>query len=305
MTVRLPRLDQDRHEHNLLAPISLSRAVRDEEEAAEAQYAGDSAWGCLQEWSDPTDWVNGHVVPKSALVERLRFITKGKADDDNEFQFTRDHIRDHQSLWWSVLADWIGVVSSQDLIELGRRRRRSVRQVAMWIADARVGQERGIASLQMPDIRPLAGEPLTRSQLEKCIALAGLETRPPPPWQMLRDARSLMNSGEYRRAVLDAGTAAELALTDVLDTYISANSSPDIAGALMDKTRMLGRLKDLVTKLKPIELPKHFQAQVIDPRNDAAHGGKHMTKQTAEAAIATTTKLLNTTHPLTRFGLPV
>lgn len=121
---------------------------------------------------------------------------------------------------------------------------------------------------------------------------------------MLRDARSLLSSNEYRRAVLDAGTAAELALTAMLDAYPSANSSPDVAEAVMDGTKMLGRLRDLVKKLLPGVLPEKFQPRVVDPRNDAAHGAKAMTKDVAEAATATTTELLGAAHPLSEFGLP-
>jgi hypothetical protein len=53
LTVLLPRLDQDQHTYNLLAPFSLFRAARDAAEAAEAPYAGDSAWGCVYDWRDP------------------------------------------------------------------------------------------------------------------------------------------------------------------------------------------------------------------------------------------------------------
>jgi hypothetical protein len=305
MTVRLPRLDQRQDAHNLLAPFSQFRTEQDAGDAAEARYPGDSEWGCLQSWDDPDNWENT-VIPTSAVVERLRFVTEGAADDDDQFHHTRDHIRWDQADWWSRLADWIGVLSSQDLIEFGKQRRirRSFEQASMWIADPKCGQEPGFASLHIPDIRPYSGEPLTKEQLTRCMTLTGEAKRPPEAWLMLRDARSLLRSAEYRRAVLDAGTAAELALTSMLDTYLSVNSSPHVAEALMDDTKMLGRLCKIVKKLLPGALPDKFQARVIDPRNDAAHGVKEITKDVAETAIATTTELLNTAHPLSDFGLP-
>ena len=260
----------------------------------------------MQSWRDPDNWKNP-PIPTSAVVERLRFVTEGVADDDDQFQDTVDHIRRDQADWWSRLADWIGVVSSQDLIELGRQRRirRSFERVSMWIADAEDGREPGFTSLHIPHIRGYCGEPLTKEQLTRCMSLTGEAQRPPEAWLLLRDARSLLRSDEYRRAVLDAGTAAELALTAMLDKYLSATSSPDAADALMDSTKMLGPLRGLVKKLLPGALPDKFQSRVIDPRNDAAHGVRLITKDVAEAAITTTSELLNTAHPLSDFGLSV
>jgi HEPN domain-containing protein len=305
LTVRLPRFDPNVHPHNLIAPYSEFRVARDEDDAAGAQYAGDSAWGCMQDWSDPVTpggWETNSFVPNYFVVEQLRFITEGSAADDDEFQHTSDHIRDHRATWWSILADWIGVVSTQDLIELGKQRRHSFARTSTWIADPQEGKERGFSWIQMPELRSYVGEPLSRAQLAMCMSLTGEQTRPPEAWLMVRDARSLLHSGEYRRAVLDTGTAAELALTATLDKYLAANSSPDVAEALMDGTKMLGRLKEVVKKLKLAALPREFQAQVIDPRNAAAHSGQAMTKEVAEAAISATSELLHATHPLSDFG---
>ncbi|WP_373120725.1 hypothetical protein [Mycobacterium marinum] len=309
ISIRLPRFDRGVHTYNLIAPYTNSRfqAAQDEQDAAEARDAGDSQWGCMQDWSDPKTpegWETSEFPPKSFLVEQLRFTTEGAADNDNELQHTRFHIRDHHAAWWSVLADWIGVISNQDLIELGKQRRRSLGLFSMWSTDPEDGQEPGFNSLRMPELRPYVGEPLTRAQLERCMALAGEATRPPEAWLMLRDARSLLNSGEFRRAVLDAGTAAEIALTAALDRYLAANSSADVAEALMDRSKMLQPLKNLAKDLDVAALPERFQQRLIEPRNKAVHSGKEMTKDVAEMAVSTTSELLHTTRPLSDFGFP-
>ncbi len=308
LTVRLPKFDPGVHQHNLIAPYSESRAEQDASDAAEARYAGDSARGSLQDWSDPNpseDWNTAVFPPNYFVVEQLRFVIEGAASDDDEFQSTRDHVVAHQSAWWSLLADWIGVVSMQDLIELGRQRRQSYSQTTMWITEPQDGREPGGSWLRMPQLRPYTGEPLTRAQLERCMSLTGEATRPPDPWLMLRDARSLFNTEEYRRAVLDAGTAAEIALTARLDAYLAANVDPDMAEALMDKYKMLRPLTELAKKLKVAALPDRFQQRLIEPRNAAVHGGKEMPKDVAEKAVATTSELLQATHPLSDFGIPL
>jgi hypothetical protein len=70
----------------------------------------------------------------------------------------------------------------------------------------------------------------------------------------------------------------------------------------MDGAKMLGRLCELVKKLKLVKLPDKFQIRVIDPRNDAAHGVKTITKEVAEEAISSATELLYAAHPLSDSG---
>lgn len=303
LSIRLPRLDQEHDVYNLLAPFSEIRADKDDQDAADARYPGDSEWGCLQSWRDPASGENS-PTPASALVERLRFITEGSVDSDDDFQNTRDHIRRHQAEWWTRLADWIGVISSQDLVELGkqRRTRRSFEQVLMWIADSADGREPGFSSLVIPEIRPYCGNPLSYGELARCMSLVAQSKRPPDEWLLIRDARSLLRSGEYRRAVLDAGTAAELAITTLIDRHVLANSTADIATALTKRVRMLGALRELAFELIPELLPDHLLERVIRPRNSAAHKGEPLTFEVADAAIATTTELLQTVHPMTEFG---
>jgi hypothetical protein len=40
---------------------------------------------------------------------------------------------------------------------------------------------------------------------------------PPAEWLFIRDARSLLSAGDFRRAVIDACTAAELSVTALID----------------------------------------------------------------------------------------
>jgi hypothetical protein len=104
--------------------------------------------------------------------------------------------------------------------------------------------------------------------------------------------------------VLDAGTAAELALTSALKRYLAVHSSDDVAAALMDRSRMLQPLTKLVKELNIVALPQQFQQRVTDPRNKAVHGGMGTSKGVAEKAIASTSELLQETHPLSDFGFP-
>ena len=161
-------------------------------------------------------------IPLAAVVRQLRFVTEGAAGDSREFLSTRERIQRDQTDWWSCLATGFGVANSQDLIGLGRQRS-FVHHLLIWVAEPEDRQALEFSAFTSYG-RPYCGEPLTKAQLEQCMALTGGGTRPPAAWLMLRDARSLFYSEDYRRAVLDAGTAAELALTAILDTYLAATA---------------------------------------------------------------------------------
>jgi hypothetical protein len=69
-------------------------------------------------------------------------------------------------------------------------------------------------------IRDLAGGAAQRKPTSTAAAVAAVsrsaallaEPAPPLAWVLLRDARSLMNAAQYRRAVIDAATASDLAV---------------------------------------------------------------------------------------------
>ncbi|MCX8562867.1 hypothetical protein OS122_18405 [Mycolicibacterium mucogenicum] len=72
----------------------------------------------------------------------------------------------------------------------------------------------------------------------------------------------------------------------------------------MKRSKMLQPLMQLVKELNITVLPEQLQQRVIEPRNDAVHGGMGISKDAAETAIAATSELLQTTHPLADFGFP-
>ncbi len=86
--------------------------------------------------------------------------------------------------------------------------------------------------------------------------------------------------------MLDAGTAAELALTALLETHLYPTGDP-IQEALFDRYKTLGGLKDLALQLIPDKVPDQLKPELITPRNAAAHRAKEdVPKETAVKAIA-------------------
>lgn len=71
---------------------------------------------------------------------------------------------------------------------------------------------------------------------------AALLSEPGPPlsWILLRDARSLKDAGQYRRAVIDAAAASDIAVTQLLDAELQSKN-PANRTQIMTKSPMLGQ----------------------------------------------------------------
>jgi hypothetical protein len=143
---------------------------------------------------------------------------------------------------------------------------------------------------------------LTAGGFQLCLAKAVQDETPPLEWLFLRDARSLHNAGDWRRAVIDAATASEIAITEWLDRRLDATELA-VKSALLSRPRPLGPLTDLFSTLGG-ELPAGFKNQLVNPRNRAAHGGNFLSAAESEAAINSATTLLTATSPLRDYSSP-
>ena len=83
--------------------------------------------------------------------------------------------------------------------------------------------------------------PIEADQLQQCITHA--EHHGPPPAEMLliRDANSLCAGHDFRRAVLDAGLTAVLAVTQLITAHLTANGeTTNRIEAVLHRHQMLG-----------------------------------------------------------------
>ena len=100
-----------------------------------------------------------------------------------------------------------------------------------------------------------------------------------------------------RLAVIDAATAAEVALITGLTDRLSAEASSQVVQALIDRTRMLGPRLDLGRDLG-MALPDRIRPDLLDRRNAVVHRGTTATDTDAQAAITAAAKLVDEYEPL-------
>jgi hypothetical protein len=143
-------------------------------------------------------------------------------------------------------------------------------------------------------------EVLDKQQLQAAMDLSASGKPPDAEWLFLRDARSLLNAGEFRRAVIDACTAAELAVTALIDRKFSAEGTSKAERMKQfDAHHGLSKLKSLHKKRHAAgKLPKRLVEDVGAPRNKAAHRGATLSDAEAHTAIATAAEVVEMAYPL-------
>jgi hypothetical protein len=264
-------------------------------------------WGTTS-GSDTTEVIYPESARDTALVIRCRFYTTVEACDEAEWEVTTKRFLGELDDWWTRFTDWVGVVTGQDFIGLGGDMRQGTKAGAIrtWTGNAdgqRVGQ--GIRSMFPP---PRCGIPwikLGLADMQRCVNATGRED-PPAEWSLIRDARLLLNSGHIRRAVLDVGTAAELAMTLLVDRHLDdTNTDEAVKKAIAESYDNLGAMNDLLMSFNPELLPPNVKPDLIALRNIAIHGrnrsGKRWDQITVDEAIKafqTAAAIVDAAHPL-------
>jgi hypothetical protein len=244
-------------------------------------------WGELRSWNKAED---GSVIPVTVCIKRVRLwfpVTPAEAAN----QLLGPQLDNALSPWWDALSAWVEVVTGQDLANLGERRPKKPQTFHLWGGNPD-GTMRPLAMMIHATGFP-PSHPLSSEGLQACLSAVGKGQAAPPERLHLSDARSLHNNGQWRRAVIDTATAAEVGITSWIDSNADAKVKADLA----KKPRTLGGLWRLYDELGGA-VPDDFQKLVVDPRNDAAHRGISLTSQQSTAAIDATAKLLDSTTPI-------
>ncbi|TDY05203.1 hypothetical protein BCL50_3991 [Mycolicibacterium litorale] len=235
--------------------------------------------------------------PRIANVSMLGVKATLRAADVADYESLRKLERRADD-WWAAVTSWIEVLSGQDIKQIGPARQ-------LWHNGTHLQffplneQERleSAISAATPDVSGV----VSSDQLRASFLHAGNGQLPPDEWLFLRDARSLHRAGEYRRALIDVGSAAEVALARIVENELADRSeSPAfIAGKLsaMESLTLGQKIGYVEGHLKLRKLPPSFESVVLNKRNDAVHL-RPTRKIDAERAIGKTTKLVERATPL-------
>jgi hypothetical protein len=151
-----------------------------------------------------------------------------------------------------------------------------------------------------PQPIPFGGKPITYVTKEAWRAILSYVSEgaaPPTERLLLHSAVRALDDGYPRRSVLDSATAAEIALTRMLDDRL--RSSPQkLANAAPPKPRVgLGRVISNLRRLG-VELPSELETVLVKTRNAAIHEGSEPTKEQARVTFLLVKALVDRAHPL-------
>lgn len=287
--VSLPHLTcTDSREPQITAPQFSHFASWDA--SSEGLALGDDGWGHVHSWSVRP----GSEDQGDAFVRRVRVSVSAAGLAKPLKQVAHEAATVAES-WWSVASDWIEVLTAQTLRTRGGVR--LMHEPAMWVSADDADEAVQIVESRNHIFLPgTPGSPLSQDQVQAVLTLAGRGEPPPLEWRLLRDARASLEGQEWRRAVLDAATAAELALIRLNEAAL-ATVPKNVNEALVARYQMLGLRSQLFTKLGGA-LPDAFQQKLIEPRNDAAHFGAHLSEAKARDAVTAATEITRRALPL-------
>lgn len=245
-----------------------------------------SQWGIVHQWTK--------AGPVGVVVEQLAFTAE--IADGEDLQHAAESIVAAMDTWWDNVRSWLEVVTGQHLTRVGHQKTLHIGNPPIWPLLGDGTHERPISvaatiSLQVGGPQ-VAG--VTADILRDCVALA--DEGPSLAWILLRDARSLAEADQRRRAVIDASTAAELAVTAMLDVSLRSET-PSEAARLRNSAKTLGRKADLLGR-RGHPLPDSFFPNLVDRRNDAVHEGVPISPGDCRAAIAEAVPVVEIAFPL-------
>lgn len=151
-----------------------------------------------------------HAVVKSVLPRRA---SRAKADE------IANEIAAGSYSWWVLMKDWIEVatphlLSGSAVLDDAAL----VRNTRAWVWDGTRGRSVPIAQSMTAYGSSEPG--LSRRVLQQICDRAGEEANVPAMHEFLRNARVALRQARSRAAVLDASTAAELALREMFDAHV-------------------------------------------------------------------------------------
>jgi len=288
ITVQLPRVHPSGKSSFLAAPDFVNVFADD---GFSHEILGDNFYWGLESSENSRDKSSG-----TAMVFAIGLTTAcapgGEQDSANE-------LTDAMNTWWPSVCDWIEVLTRQvhsapgNTLVLGPYH-------PIWAkTDGEVNrlyQESSIRIYRDRHNGPDAPIPVTVNLLQAALARAA--EPPPTEWLLIRDGRLAHHQGSRRRAVIDAGTAVELAITELIKAR-QPNLTKDKLEKLLNKHRMLGPRTALLTKLGGA-LPA-ATAKLVDARNRATHEGANPPAAESSRALLTAAEIVEAAHPLASF----
>lgn len=147
-------------------------------------------------------------------------------------------------------------------------------------------------STRLVEVEPI-GETLWKS-----LAQVALAEPPPISWQLVADARAFLAAGDFRRSVIDAAVAVDVALSRELERRFAAEAGRfDSLLARQVLSRGLHALVE-ASRISGLQFWDQKDMDVLkSARNKAAHAGESLSRGEAETSVNLAQEVLSQLDP--------
>ncbi|GAA3741889.1 hypothetical protein GCM10022225_26770 [Plantactinospora mayteni] len=203
----------------------------------------------------------------------------------SETQSIAEDLPDTLAEWFKRLREWIRVLVNQPLRPISPIHNRGHGLTIFREAGTEVPERMSFRQ----SIRLVRRERETLSRDLWTVALKAVSASelPAPAHTFVADAREALDGGDHRRAVLDAATAAELALAHLFDVALGALDT-GIRGAILRERRTLGSFIATIANagmLPPGVTQDGLSNGLTRVRNMAIHKGRPPGRDQAQTAV--------------------
>lgn len=225
---------------------------------------------------------------------RASFLVTLPSENNKLPEDLRD-LGDQFFLWFDTVYNWASTWSN-----LQTRKTGAVRPDAFHFVGPKSGRLTGSAT-HISVVMSNELRPLSRAQVESACSKASKGIRLPAEHRLLMQAGTSLNDRDYRQAVIDAGTAAEVALaTTISESLRSKKLNADyIENSIVHADGLAGLISTYVWLGYSLPVSKNrASAQLASVRNKAAHAAYIPSPQEAVGAIGIARALVNHARPL-------
>jgi hypothetical protein len=200
--------------------------------------------------------------------------------------------------WAANVAEWTEAFVDQETGRVPSDRSGFLRGhgLEIWAVEGRLTSTRQTQTVFQARALP---QTLNRHTLFRIIHQTNRQRPLPEEHRLLIEARTAVRHGQYRRAVIDAGTASELAMTELFDRGLARIGEP-LRTSLKKENRTLGRLAELLAPL-PAAARSDITEDLVRVRNNAVHANVTPTQDQAMKAVAIAEGLTNLVRPLSYY----
>lgn len=248
------------------------------------------AWGRLVNRAHDRPLAEGDAYVGAIAISR---ILPDAGEDTAAFAETASrNLHEQIDGWWGSVADWIEVLAGQDLHRRNSGLGRPGHDLNLWLNYGGPGGALDPQPWPVVDDRYIAAN---RKTWQGALHAASERRHPPTEHLLLRDCLRADRAEDRRRAVVNAATAAEMALGRLLDQTLSGER-PEIVAYIKGRSEQLGGHVSALAKLG-VDVPAGLIEGLVEPRDRVMHDDVEPDVETARTACALAERVVELAWP--------